>query len=214
MLSYMLSCVTLKWRLSSLSICQVEKIGNMMTPPLELTVNYPHLSPRKNKVLYPTHVATSPQVWTHTGTTNTQNCGVSGYRFPLFYYLQVQCNTWKSINTHANVNPNKEALSDYLLVSVLSQAVDVLGSSGVTLFLWSLCTVFHPTCSPFKPLKTSKFWLSVQGCGFSQCASFNCSIREAKISQVNVTFRLWKPTFIKVGTVCQVNSQEWLSKCD
>uniref|UniRef100_A0A8D3BUL3 VWFA domain-containing protein n=1 Tax=Scophthalmus maximus TaxID=52904 RepID=A0A8D3BUL3_SCOMX len=30
------------------------------------------------------------------------------------------------------------------------------------------------------------------------CASFTCSIPEAEISQVNVTFRVWKPTFIKV----------------
>lgn len=28
------------------------------------------------------------------------------------------------------------------------------------------------------------------------CASFTCSIPEAKTSQVNVTFRVWKPTFI------------------
>uniref|UniRef100_A0A8D3CSD9 VWFA domain-containing protein n=1 Tax=Scophthalmus maximus TaxID=52904 RepID=A0A8D3CSD9_SCOMX len=46
------------------------------------------------------------------------------------------------------------------------------------------------------------------------CASFTCSIPEAEISQVNVTFRVWKPTFIKVDfkslcfvTTCLVKIQ-------
>lgn len=34
-------------------------------------------------------------------------------------------------------------------------------------------------------------------CENLDCASFSCSIPEATISQVNVTFRVWKPTFIK-----------------
>uniref|UniRef100_A0A667Z8X4 Integrin, alpha 1 n=1 Tax=Myripristis murdjan TaxID=586833 RepID=A0A667Z8X4_9TELE len=38
-----------------------------------------------------------------------------------------------------------------------------------------------------------------QGCENHPCASFACSIPEATTSQVNVTFRVWKPTFIKVG---------------
>eukprot|EP00064_Thunnus_orientalis_P003128 superscaffoldBa00000248_g3137 len=35
-------------------------------------------------------------------------------------------------------------------------------------------------------------------CKTSDCASFTCSIPEANINEVNVTFRVWKPTFIKV----------------
>uniref|UniRef100_A0A7N8WRQ4 Integrin, alpha 1 n=1 Tax=Mastacembelus armatus TaxID=205130 RepID=A0A7N8WRQ4_9TELE len=34
-------------------------------------------------------------------------------------------------------------------------------------------------------------------CEKLECASFTCSLPEAKISQVNLTFRVWKPTFIK-----------------
>lgn len=34
-------------------------------------------------------------------------------------------------------------------------------------------------------------------CKTSDCASFTCSIPEANINEVNVTFRVWKPTFIK-----------------
>lgn len=34
-------------------------------------------------------------------------------------------------------------------------------------------------------------------CENLNCASFTCIIPEAKINQVNVTFRVWKPTFIK-----------------
>lgn len=34
-------------------------------------------------------------------------------------------------------------------------------------------------------------------CENIECVSFSCSIPDAKISQVNVTFRAWKPTFIK-----------------
>lgn len=146
--------------------------------------------------------------------SSTHNCRVSGYRFPLFFYLQVQCDASKQINTRninpdvVSLNPKKETLSVFLLVSVLSQAVSVLGSSGATWSLWSLCAVFHSTRSPFKPL----FRFSVQSCERLQCASFRCSIPKAKTSQVNVTFRVWKPTFIKVGTARQVNSREWPSK--
>uniref|UniRef100_A0A667Z8Z6 Integrin, alpha 1 n=1 Tax=Myripristis murdjan TaxID=586833 RepID=A0A667Z8Z6_9TELE len=40
-------------------------------------------------------------------------------------------------------------------------------------------------------------YLLVSGCENHPCASFACSIPEATTSQVNVTFRVWKPTFIK-----------------
>lgn len=36
----------------------------------------------------------------------------------------------------------------------------------------------------------------VVSCENLACASFSCSVPEAKTSQVNVTFRVWKPTFI------------------
>ena len=42
-------------------------------------------------------------------------------------------------------------------------------------------------------------WFAPQSCENLNCASFNCSIPEATSSHVNLTFRVWKPTFIKVG---------------
>uniref|UniRef100_A0A8P4K2H9 Integrin, alpha 1 n=1 Tax=Dicentrarchus labrax TaxID=13489 RepID=A0A8P4K2H9_DICLA len=51
--------------------------------------------------------------------------------------------------------------------------------------------VIHP--NPNKET-LSIFLLSCENLG---CAKFTCSIPEARISQVNVTFRVWKPTFIK-----------------
>uniref|UniRef100_A0A8D3A588 VWFA domain-containing protein n=1 Tax=Scophthalmus maximus TaxID=52904 RepID=A0A8D3A588_SCOMX len=108
----------------------VARAGEVVTPPLDLTVTYPHLSPRQNHLLYLTHVTTSPRV---------------------------KCDADRWINTdkiNPNIkkpNPNKETLSVFLL-----------------------------TCS-----------------AELYCASFTCSIPEAEISQVNVTFRVWKPTFIK-----------------
>ncbi|KAM8872070.1 integrin alpha-1 [Synchiropus picturatus] len=45
-----------------------------------------------------------------------------------------------------------------------------------------------------KPETLSAYLLS---CENLVCQSFQCSIPEAKFSQVNVTFRVWKPTFIK-----------------
>uniref|UniRef100_A0A4W5M9T9 Integrin, alpha 1 n=1 Tax=Hucho hucho TaxID=62062 RepID=A0A4W5M9T9_9TELE len=39
------------------------------------------------------------------------------------------------------------------------------------------------------------------GCKDHPCKSFICSIPHVNNSQVNVTFRVWKPTFIKVSTV-------------
>uniref|UniRef100_A0A8C3AYL5 Integrin, alpha 1 n=1 Tax=Cyclopterus lumpus TaxID=8103 RepID=A0A8C3AYL5_CYCLU len=107
----------------------VEKSVDMVSPPLDLTVTYPHLSPRQNNLLYLTHVSTSPQV---------------------------KCDAAHWINPHninpkvINPNPKKETLSVFLL-----------------------------------------------SCENLYCASFSCSIPEATVSQVNVTFRVWKPTFIK-----------------
>uniref|UniRef100_A0A8C7YFQ1 Integrin, alpha 1 n=1 Tax=Oryzias sinensis TaxID=183150 RepID=A0A8C7YFQ1_9TELE len=40
--------------------------------------------------------------------------------------------------------------------------------------------------------------ITFEQCEQSSCASFSCSIGDVKRSQVNVTFRVWKPTFIKV----------------
>lgn len=45
---------------------QIEKVGDMVTPPLELKVTYPHLSPRNNHLLYLINVTASPQVGTQT----------------------------------------------------------------------------------------------------------------------------------------------------
>uniref|UniRef100_A0A8C4ZJY6 VWFA domain-containing protein n=1 Tax=Gadus morhua TaxID=8049 RepID=A0A8C4ZJY6_GADMO len=49
-------------------------------------------------------------------------------------------------------------------------------------------------------VKTSKESLSAYlvSCGTILCRSFDCMIPEAVTSEVNVTFRVWKPTFIKV----------------
>ncbi|XP_031173579.1 integrin alpha-1 [Sander lucioperca] len=107
----------------------VEKSGDMVFPPLDLTVKYPDLSPRQNNLLYLTHVTTSPQV---------------------------KCDAERWINPH-KINPN---------------------------------TIIPNT----KKETLSVFLLS---CENLNCASFSCSIPEATISQVNVTFRVWKPTFIK-----------------
>ncbi|KAG7499450.1 integrin alpha-1 [Solea senegalensis] len=108
----------------------VERAGDVVAPPLDLTVTYPHLSPRQNNLLYLTHVATSPEV----------KCDAARWINP------------EKINPNiVKPDPKKESLSVFLL-----------------------------TCSEEL-----------------YCASFTCSIPEVKISQVNVTFRVWKPTFIK-----------------
>ncbi|XP_037608062.1 integrin alpha-1 isoform X1 [Sebastes umbrosus] len=107
----------------------MEKSGDMVTPPLDLTVMYPRLSPRQNDLLYLIHVAKSPGV---------------------------KCNEAQWINRH-NINPD----------------------------------VVKP--DPKKET-LSVFLLSCENLG---CASFTCTIPKANISQVNVTFRVWKPTFIK-----------------
>ncbi|XP_028318352.1 integrin alpha-1 isoform X2 [Gouania willdenowi] len=105
----------------------VEKSGDMLTPPLTLTVSYPHVSPLKNRLLYLTGVSTSPQVRCHA-RINPDNINPAVIK----------------------PDPKKETLSSFLV-----------------------------------------------RCEQTDCASFLCFIPEAKSSQVNVTFRLWKPTFIK-----------------
>ncbi|CAL8322464.1 unnamed protein product [Lota lota] len=109
----------------------VEKVLNVATPPLKLTITYPHRSPMKNILLYLTHISASPHV---------------------------SCNAADQINPE-RIGPEK-------------------------------------THTP----KTAKESLSIYlvSCGTSAaCKSFDCMISEAPFSQVNVTFRVWKPTFIK-----------------
>ncbi|XP_068608932.1 integrin alpha-1 [Brachionichthys hirsutus] len=107
----------------------VAKSGDVLAPPLSLTVTYPHLSPRQNNLLYLTHVATSPQV----------KCDASRWLHP------------HGINPDGlNPNPGKDTLSVFTL-----------------------------------------------SCGYLYCASFRCDVPEVAVSQVNLTFRLWTPTFIK-----------------
>ncbi|KAM9307363.1 integrin alpha-1 [Pholidichthys leucotaenia] len=104
----------------------VERSGDVVNPPLSLIVQYPRLSPLKNRLLYLTNITTSPKV---------------------------KCN---AVINPDNINPDviehkpkKETLSVFLL-----------------------------RCS-------------------ETCESFSCSLPEASISQVNVTFRVWQPTFIE-----------------
>lgn len=44
-------------------------------------------------------------------------------------------------------------------------------------------------------------WFAWQSCQNLHCASFSCLVPETPINatSINVTFRVWKPTFIKVG---------------
>ncbi|KAK5851559.1 hypothetical protein PBY51_023105 [Eleginops maclovinus] len=108
----------------------VAKSGDMVTPPLDLYVVYPQLSPRNNNLLYLTHVTSSPQVV----------CDASDRWI-----------NYQNINPQVvRPDPKKETLSVFLL----------------------RCENLH-------------------------CASFRCSLPENTTSQVNVTFRVWKPTFIK-----------------
>ncbi|KAM3838153.1 integrin alpha-1, partial [Diretmus argenteus] len=108
----------------------VEKAGDMVTPPLNLRVTYPDLSPMENILLYLTDVTSSPHVKCDAGALiNHRKISPENLTKPI---------------------PKKETLSVYLV-----------------------------------------------GCEDHPCASFDCSIPEAKLSQVNVTFRVWKPTFIK-----------------
>ncbi|XP_037340937.2 integrin alpha-1 isoform X2 [Pungitius pungitius] len=107
----------------------LEKSSDRASPPVSLTVTYPHLSPRQNRLLYLTRVAASPHV----------KCDAARFINPL------------NINPKViETNPKKETLSVFLL-----------------------------------------------SCENLYCESFVCSVPEATSSQVNLTFRLWKPTFIK-----------------
>ncbi|XP_023264422.1 integrin alpha-1 [Seriola lalandi dorsalis] len=110
----------------------VKEAGDVVTPPLDLTVTYPQRSPRGNNLLYLTHVTTSPKV----------KCDAARLINP------------DQINPRTiTPNPIKETLSVFLLN----------------------CSADHDV----------------------YCPSFTCTLPEAQTSQVNVTFRVWKPTFIK-----------------
>ncbi|XP_074547115.1 integrin alpha-1 [Halichoeres trimaculatus] len=108
----------------------VEKSGDMLTsPPLHLTVMFPHLSPHNNHLLYLTNVKSSPKV----------SCDADQWINPL-----------KIPPAVIEPSPKKETLSVYIL-----------------------------SCEKYS------------------CASFTCLIPASTFGQVNVTFRVWKPTFIE-----------------
>ncbi|XP_030599047.1 integrin alpha-1 [Archocentrus centrarchus] len=109
----------------------VERLGEVVTPTLDLEVKYPFESPMKNTLLYLTHVTTSSKTM----------CSA-----------EHQINPFKINREGFKVTkPKKETLSNYLL------------QDGNTKF-----------------------------------ESFRCTISGGiKTAQVNVTFRLWKPTFIE-----------------
>ncbi|XP_034565030.1 integrin alpha-1 [Notolabrus celidotus] len=108
----------------------VEKSGEMETPPLHLTVLYPHLSPHQNHLLYLTNVSPSPKV-----LCDDTNLWINPLKIP---------------PAVIKPEPKKESLGVYIL-----------------------------------------------SCESHPCASFTCLIPKATLGQVNVTFRVWKPTFIK-----------------
>ncbi|XP_075899753.1 integrin alpha-1 isoform X1 [Nelusetta ayraudi] len=107
----------------------LEKAGDVVTtPPLNLTVTYPHHSPWGNHLLYLTRISTKPKL----------NCNARDLIDPL-----------KIGKGDVKPNPKKETLGVFLL-----------------------------SCQNLK------------------CASFSCVIPPNTSSQINVTFRVWKPTFI------------------
>ena len=100
----------------------------------------------------------------------------------------VRCHAGHLINplkiNHNNVhtlNLKKETLSDFLVVSQQCVCVCVC-----------VCVC---ACACVSQCVSS----SLQGCKDHPCESFDCSIPHVNNSQVNVTFRVWKPTFIKVS---------------
>ncbi|XP_038130977.1 integrin alpha-1 [Cyprinodon tularosa] len=102
----------------------VEKAAATLTPSLQLTVIYPHLSPLENILLLLTRVVSS-----------------SG----------VKCDIPDNLpQPHKRHKPKKESLTSFLLQ-----------------------------------------------CGQTTCQSIRCSIPKTDKSQVNVTFTVWKPTFIE-----------------
>lgn len=137
-----------------LSSAQLEKAGDMVTtPPLNLTVTYPHHSPWGNHLLYLTRISTKPKVRvrpkmdTYTSTSRNSNF--------LFYFFtfKLNCNTQDLIDPlkigkgDVKPNPKKETLGVYLLVSPWSFSFFLINlthfwsTSEVILHLLWLCLV-------------------------------------------------------------------------
>lgn len=88
--------------------------------------------------------------------------------------------------------PNRSPMNNDLLYLTHIQT-----SSQVTCNAAHLINVHDITPKMVKPQpKKETLGNFVVNCENLACASFICTIPEAKISQVNVTFRVWKPTFI------------------
>uniref|UniRef100_A0A8C8K3K1 VWFA domain-containing protein n=1 Tax=Oncorhynchus tshawytscha TaxID=74940 RepID=A0A8C8K3K1_ONCTS len=118
--------------------------------------------------------------------------------FITLFNQDVRCHAGHLINplkiNHNNVhtlNLKKETLSDFLVVSQQCVCVCVC-----------VCA-----CACVSQCVSS----SLQGCKDHPCESFDCSIPHVNNSQVNVTFRVWKPTFIKVSIM---DAMTYTFSCD
>lgn len=120
---YLFSCTDGSSTLLCFSCSQVERSGDVMAPPLNLIVSFPHLSPLKNKILDLTHFSASSGVCTHTRTYTLHNLNKPSRSCLHLTVLQVKCNearwmNWDKSNPSVKaLKPKKETLSVFLLVS-------------------------------------------------------------------------------------------------
>uniref|UniRef100_A0A3Q1IUR6 VWFA domain-containing protein n=1 Tax=Anabas testudineus TaxID=64144 RepID=A0A3Q1IUR6_ANATE len=178
---------------------------------LECAVGYPFLGSNAEETfkvkfeVNPKHIQEVIQI-NVTATSNKANVIVSSCRRPVHKHIVVEEGEWyssifndtKVIEEEINVNYTVELTSDDLHSSVSKQIDPPLYLLSLSLKV--KCSVKDLSNNPdnLKP-NTVKETLSnyLLSCETLPCASFTCTLSEAKISEVNVTFKVWKPTFTK-----------------
>uniref|UniRef100_A0AAY4EAR0 VWFA domain-containing protein n=1 Tax=Denticeps clupeoides TaxID=299321 RepID=A0AAY4EAR0_9TELE len=90
-----------------------------------------------------------------------------------------------SVKHFSTPKPKTETLSNYLVVSKYVTKL----SNCVFWLSYNMCDVNCGINCAVCLFKTCR----------DNCASFSCNVPPVSFSQVNVTFRVWKPTFVKVS---------------
>lgn len=160
----------------------------MQTPPLQLTITFPYRTSGENWLLYFTDLA-------HTAVCVSSNLLLTQMTSP---WLNTA--SFYSYRTSSAMPKSGLTLWTSILTSLTQWS---LKKKPWAFIFWWVNTVGLVDISKLLELRINVKILVLsffQSCKEERnpCKSFSCSIPPADFNQINATFRVWRPTFIKV----------------